>query len=197
MDEIAEYMTVEEAAALWKVRPERLIYTCDCGEIKGAAKLLDQWIIPAGMSRPVIKQIPHPPNKVSDESEGRTRKQQALVDSFKDDAVPFSVTEHKIGKTTYIVTSCYSKKATRTLAESMYSLILRDLESEGLLKLSVSEQEEIMKKVRKDEIAKQPSFSEYIKNVETMLTKMEFSEKDISMLLDKYAQVYRPLEERK
>jgi len=190
-DMTTEYMTVEEAAALWKVRPERVIYTCDCGEIKGAAKLSEQWIIPAGIPRPIIKQLPHPPSKPSDESKGRTRKQQALIDAFKDDAVPFSVMEHRIGNTTYIVTGCYSKKATRTLAETVFSMILRDTN------FSVSKQSEILKEFRKKEIEKQQSFSEYIKTIEKVLTNMGFSEKDISMLLDKYSEAYRPLEERK
>ena len=201
MDEInttSEYMTIEEAAALWKVRPERLIYTCDCGGVKGAAKLSNQWIIPAGIPRPVIKQIPHPPTKPSEENGERTRKQQALIDAFdKEDTVPFSVTEHRIGNTTYTVTSCYSKKATRTFAEIIFSMFLRDLEREGHLKLSVPRQQELIKEFRKNEVAKQPSFPEYVKSVENMLVKMEFSENDISMLLDKYVEAYRPLEERK
>jgi len=186
-----EYMTIEEASTLWKVRPERLVYTCECGELKGAAKLSEQWIIPAGMPRPIIKQLPHPPSKPSDKSEERTRKQQALIDAFKDDAVPFSVMEHRIGNTTYIVTGCYSKKATRTLAETVFSMILRDID------FSVSKQSEILKEFRRHEIEKQPSFSEYIKTIEKMLTNMGFSEKDISMLLDKYSEAYCPLEERK
>ena len=74
-------------------------------------------------------------------------------------------------------------------------MILRDLQSQGHIQLSVSKQEEILKEFRKTEIKKQPSFSEYIKGIREALIKMNFSEEDVAMLLDKYAESYSPLEE--
>ena len=193
----SEFMTVEEAAALWKVHPERITYTCENNGIEGAAKLSGQWIIPAGISRPVIKQIPRVPNKeLSDENSTRTRAQQALIEAFEGHAIPFSVSEHRIGKTTYIVTSCYSKSAKRTMAEAIFSLALRELENQGRLRLSISESEKILKSIRKSEIEKQPSFSQYMKGIEESLKKMDFCEDDVAMLLEKYAEAYQPLEER-
>jgi len=193
MNKTAMYMTVDEAAEIWKVRPERVIYTCDCGGIGGAAKLSGQWIIPASIPRPVIKYTP--PKRVESAvgNEKRTSKQQAIINAFKGDAIPFSVSEHIYGKTTYTVVSCYSKGAKRTMAEIKASWFLRCLERAGYIRLSASEHDELLKSVRDDEIRNQPSFSEYLIKIERALVKMEFSEEDIAMLLDKYAMVYKPL----
>jgi hypothetical protein len=187
MKETAKYMTVEEAAEIWKVRPERIIYTCECGGIDGAAILSGQWIIPTEISKPVIKQMPISSDKLPDENNKRTNKQQALVNAFKDDAIPFSVSEHQIGKKTFIVTSCYQKNATQTLSEIMFSLISRDFG------LSVSEHNKILKQIRQEQIDNQLSYSEYMENVKAMLIQMEFCEEDMAMLLDKYAEAYQPL----
>ena len=92
-----------------------------------------------------------------------------------------------------IVTSCYSKNATQTLSEIMFSLVLRELEKQGHLRVSIAEKEKALKKIRKDEIEKQPSYSEYMECMKERLIKMEFCEDDIAMLLDKYAEVYQPL----
>jgi len=190
MENLAEYMTIEEAAEMWKVRAEKIIYTCECGGIDGAAKLSGQWIIPVGIPEPIIMQIPSHSNEVPSEQNKRTKKQQAFIDAFRGDSIPFSVSEHQIGKKTFIVTSCYSKKATQTLSEIMFSLISRDFG------LSISEHNKILKQIRQEQIDKQLSYSEYMENVKMMLIQMEFCEDDIAMLLDKYAEVYQPLQER-
>jgi hypothetical protein len=147
----------------------------------------DLWIIPAGISKPVIKQMPISSDKLPDENNNRTKKQQALIEAFKDDAIPFSVSEHQIGKKTFIVTSCYSKNATQTLSEIMFSIISRNFG------LSISEHNKILKQIRQEQIDKQLSYSEYMENAKAMLTQMEFCEDDIAMLLDKYAEAYQPL----
>lgn len=95
--------------------------------------------------------------------------------------------------TTYIVTSCYSKTAKRTVVEMCMMYCLGCLEEDGRLQLSASERNELMKSVRDDEIANQPSFAEYLEKVRKALMKMEFSENDIAILLDKYAEAYKPL----
>ena len=79
MGKSAEYMTVKEAAEVWKVRAERVIYTCECGGIDGAAKLSGQWIIPAGIPEPIIMQIPSHSNELPAEQNKRTKKQQAFI----------------------------------------------------------------------------------------------------------------------
>ncbi len=186
-----EYMTVEEAAELWKVRPERIEYTCEQGGISGAAKLSGQWIIPAGTVRPVIRQIPQPPKEQSNVQSGRTRLQQALVDGFKDGNVPLGVFERKIGNATYIVTTYSSKDAKQTISEKILSMMLRDLD----VNMSASDYSKTMKEFRQKEIEQQPSYSEYMENAKEYLTKMGFGEEDIAMLLDKYAEAYKPLEE--
>ena len=187
MGKSAEYMTVKEAAEMWKVREERIIYTCECGGIDGAAKLSGQWIIPVGISEPIIMQIPSHSNELTAEQNKRTKKQQAFIDAFKGDAIPFSVSEHQHGKTKMIVTCCASKNATQTASEIMFSLISREFG------LSLSEHNKILEQIRQEQIEKQPSYSEYMESKKEMLIKMEFCEDDIAMLLDKYAEVYQPL----
>ena len=185
-------MTVECAAALWKVNPERITYTCEQGGIENAAKLSGQWIIPVETLRPVIRQIPPSSTKTADGHNKRTESQQAFVDAFKrNDAVPMGVFEHRIGNTLYRVTTCYSKKAKRTAAEVVFSMILRDEE----LHLSVAEQEKLKQEFRKVEIEKQPSLSDFLSEIKESLIRTKFCEEDIKMLLDKYAEAYQPLEE--
>lgn len=77
------YMTVEEAAELWKVRPARIIYTCECGGIGAAAKLSGQWIVPADIPRPTIKHLPRPSIQSTDEDGKRSAKHRAFIDAFR------------------------------------------------------------------------------------------------------------------
>lgn len=70
-------------------------------------------------------------------------------------------------------------------------MILRDLNSN----ISVTEYNKIMKELRQKEIERQPSYSEYMKNIKEGLGKMGFGEEDVATLMDKYAEAYRPLEE--
>ena len=186
----SEYMTVDEAAKLWKVRPERVTYTCEHDGIKGAAKLSGEWIIPTGTPRPVIRQIPHP-QKTSATQRNRTDMQQAIIESFKDGAIPFGVFKHRIGTTTFIVTTCFSKNAKKTAAEAIFSMILRDPE----VNIHCDEYIRIMKEFRQKEIERQPSYDEYLNHAQDYLVKMGFNEEDISLLMDKHAESYRPLEE--
>lgn len=186
-----EYMTIEEAAELRKVRSERIEYTCEKNGIEGAAKLCGKWIIPKDIVRPTISQLPRAKQSDTEARKNRTDVQQAFMDAFRDGAVPFGVRKHKIGKTTYIVTSCSSPNAKKTFSEIMLSMILRDLNSN----ISVTEYNKIMKELRQKEIERQPSYSEYMKNIKAGLGKMGFGEEDVATLMDKYAEAYRPLEE--
>ena len=195
MDTTLEYMTVEEATSKWKVRTERIILTCEHGGIKGAAKLSNQWIIPKGIPRPTIKKIPPTPRKFFDGKGSRTHKQQAFIDTFRDDIVPLHVDEYRIGNTVFTVTSCSSKKQKRTAVGAVYSLALRGLEMQEGIHISVAEREELLNELRQKEIEKQISFSEYMDYLKAALIKMDFCDDDIAMLLEKYAEAYRPLEE--
>ena len=193
MKEPTTYISVDEAARRWKVSPKRIIYTCESGGIEGAAKLSGQWIIPAALPRPTIKQLPTPVQKQPGGNKKRTSKHQAFINVFEGDGIPFNVSEYKTDKCTYIVTSCYSKQTKRTAAEAVASWRLRCLEREGYLHTSASERGEIMRAIRDDEIRKQPSLPEYLEQIEKALIKMEFPEEDIAMLLVKYAEAYKPL----
>ena len=193
MKETKTYISVDEAAQKWKVSPERVVYTCECGGIEDAAKLSGQWIIPAALPRPTIKYLPTPVQKLPDENNNRTSKHQAFIDAFEGDTIPFNVTEHVTDKGTFIVTSCYSKHTKRTATEVFASWLLRCLDREGHLRLSASEHNALMKSIRDDEIRNQPNLTDYLKRIEKALIKMEFAEDDIAMLLEKYAEEYKPL----
>ena len=47
-----EYISLKEAAAKWRTKPWYIAKACEAGQVPGAAKLGETWIIPADLERP-------------------------------------------------------------------------------------------------------------------------------------------------
>ena len=62
-----EYMTIQEAAALWSLSERRVQVLCSSGRIEGAAMFGRQWAIPANASKPVDARVNYRKKKVTNE----------------------------------------------------------------------------------------------------------------------------------
>ena len=60
-----EYMTIQEAAALWSLSERRVQVLCSSGRIEGAAMFGRQWAIPAYASKPVDARVSNKKKKQS------------------------------------------------------------------------------------------------------------------------------------
>ena len=48
-----DWITTKEAAKLWDISTRRVQILCDKGQIDGAARLGDIWVIPKGAEKPL------------------------------------------------------------------------------------------------------------------------------------------------
>ena len=192
MEQIQNFMTVDEAATLWKVRPERIIYTCECGEINGSARLSDQWIIPMGIERPKIKRLPIETDQSEKSDSKRTELQQMFIDAFEHDSLPTKIIQQKIGKKTFTIVCRHPNDAKYTYTEMGYNIILGEMERTGI-NISSEEREEILRCARRYDINQRPTLTEYLEGMKENLIEAGFSDEDISMMLDKYAEHYHPI----
>lgn len=48
-----EWMTVQEAGALWGITTRRAQFLCANGKVEGAQKLGNIWVIPKGAQKPI------------------------------------------------------------------------------------------------------------------------------------------------
>lgn len=62
-----EYMTIQEAAALWSISERRVQVLCSSDRIEGAAMFGRQWAIPANASKPVDARVNYRKKKVTNE----------------------------------------------------------------------------------------------------------------------------------
>jgi len=193
MSNLIEYFTLEETAKLWKVTPERILYTLEHFGIDGAAKLGSTWIFPKDLPRPKIKMIPVEKSADLPLPNGRTKLQQCFIDSFNGDGIPMGVYERVIGNTTYRIVEKSAKGANRTLREVMLRRVYREIEEDPDILWSSHDTNAALKKLHKEEVEQQPSLEEYLEGKRKMLADMNFDEEDIKMLLGKYAEYYTPL----
>lgn len=185
-------MTIDEAATLWKVRPERIIYTCECGKIEGAARLSDQWIIPTGIKRPKIKRLPTTSESSEEARPQRTELQQMFIDAFTIDSVPTQIIQHKVGKKIINIVCRHSNDDQYTSSEIGYAIIFGEMERAGI-PISDVERNEIFRCARQYHIHQQPTLTEYLDSMKEGLIEMDFCDEDIAMMLDQYATHYHPI----
>lgn len=71
LEDLMEYMTIQEAAALWSLSERRVQVLCSSGRIEGAAMFGRQWAIPANASKPVDARVNYRKKKVTNEIQCR------------------------------------------------------------------------------------------------------------------------------
>lgn len=115
-----EYMSIEDAAKKWRTKSWYIARACDLGQVPGAAKLGESWIIPANMVRPemhIPRDVPTQ-KKVEHGSDYKDTIFRMTETGFPD----FNVVTMKIGNTTYNVYGSFAPTATKTLTEKLLDM---------------------------------------------------------------------------
>jgi len=185
-----EYTSLAECAKKWKIPAAKIKQLCEEDKLEGAAKLGGTWIIPADIEKPVIEIVTE--SRLSKSVTPKNSVQEAALKHIED-GVPFTVNEHKIGKTTFIVSSVFKRQGP-TLEEQIMSLIVRDIEKETGRYIPVKEFQDMRYEMRKNSNAAKTTFDDYIYTYRTRLESYGFSEEDIGVLLEKIAADYEPFE---
>ncbi len=179
---IAQFLTLKEAAKKWRTNPGYLRKACELGQVSGAAKLGDEWIIPADMERPQMK-IPRdnpPPKKVEHGSDYKDAIYRMTMKGFPD----FNVMTHTIGRTTYVVYSSFSPSARETLEEKLFRLAMRNA-SEDLGLSSSPVDKEAMRKIREDALSRMPSDEKLREYYHNKFVEIGFNEEELDVLMAK------------
>lgn len=119
-----EYISLKEAATKWCTKPWYIAKACDAGQVPGAAKLGETWIIPADLDRPEMH-IPkeEPPSRpVEHGSHYKDYIFRATVRGFPD----FNVIVEEIGGTIYTFGGIFDPTARYTFAETAVNAGLRE-----------------------------------------------------------------------
>ena len=177
-----QYMTIKEAAQKWHTNPGYLRKACALGQVSGAAKLGNEWIIPADMERPPMK-VPRekvPPKKIEHGSAYKDQIYKMTMEGFPD----FNVVTMEIGRTTYVVYGSFSPKASETLEEKLLRISLRQAGEElGMPGLTLDA--ETKRKVREEALSKLPSNEKLREYYRTKFLEIGFNDEELAVLMSK------------
>ncbi len=174
-----EYISLEEAAKKWRTKPWYISKACDAGQVPGAAKLGDTWIIPSDLERPEMH-IQRDEQKATTAVEHGSAYKDAIYRMTMDSFPNFNVTTTTIGKTTYTVYSAFSPDATETLEEKLLRLVMRDV--------GVPRDEESKRKLAEFKAqaqAKLPSSDQLRDYYRTKFIEIGFSDEELAVLMEK------------
>ncbi len=174
-----EYISIKEAAKKWHTKPWYIAKSCDTGQVPGAAKLGDTWIIPSDLERPEMHIQRDEPKTSKVHEHGSAYKDtiyQMTMNSFPN----FDVTTTTIGKTTYTVYSAFSPDSTETLEEKILRLAMHDL---GMSYYDVDKDE--MAKFKAKARSKLPSADQLREYYRTKFIEIGFSNEELDVLMDK------------
>lgn len=194
-EQTKQYDTLEATAKKWRVSAERLKNACEQGDVNGAALFNGEWIIPVNIDRPYIKKLPQPPKPATKylDSQGeivaRTPVQEAVIRAVDRGDNLGLVSEHRIGNTTYIVSSSFKRQG-QTADEIVFNRILRGLEDEGLIsKFPDAKQRKEIDDMRYDVRRNSPVFTttkgEKMDNYRKMLLHYGFTSDEVERLMTK------------
>ena len=143
-----EYISLKEAAAKWRTKPWYIAKACDAGQVPGAAKLGDTWIIPADLERPemhIPKEEPEP-RPVQHGSHYKDYIYRSTMRGFPD----FNVIVEEMGGTIYFFGGSYDPTAKYTFAEKAVNAGLREFPPGKPPKEVAKLAKEIKARARKD-----------------------------------------------
>ncbi len=195
------FLTLAETAKKWHISVSRLQQACDEGVIEGAALLSGQWIIPSEAPRPKIKREPKgapPPAQYTDATArtvtARTPVQAAVIRVISEGKNLGYVSEHTIGKTTYIVSSIFPRQG-RTLSEAFYQLLLDRLRMDGQLtqfpdKDERAKNDAFMKELRRKDPVFTTTREDKMKAMRARLAEYDFTAEEIEILMAKIEEDY-------
>lgn len=181
------YMTTKEAAAKWGIQEWRVKEGCETNQIPNVARLGEQWIIPVDEEKPELKfpRTPPEPKKSEHGSDYKDIIYENTMRGFPD----FNIQTHKIGNTTYIVSSSFSPSSGRTLREAAFLLDLhlfnKTLKENGYSEISVNESDAQFRKLHQEERENMPSDDERREYYYNKFVEIGFNEQEISDLMKK------------
>ena len=143
-----EYISLKDAAAKWRTKAWYIAKASEAGQVPGAAKLGDTWIIPADLERPEM----HIPKEepVSRPLEHGSHYKDYIYRSTMNGFPDFNVIIEEIGGTTYFIGGSYDPAAKYTLAEKVINAGLREYAPDKPPKEVAKLAKEIKKEARKD-----------------------------------------------
>ncbi|MCL2433110.1 MAG: hypothetical protein FWD16_01130 [Clostridia bacterium] len=181
-----EFMSIADCAKNWKLPSDKIVQFCEDGEIAGAAKRGDVWIIPITAKQPAPKVA----SRLSKTVVPTNSLQEAALKHIEE-GVPFDVHEHTIGNRTFIVSSIFQRQGP-TIDEHLVSLAIHDIEKESGQFFPVKDIQDLKQKVRKNSNAAKATFDDYIYTYRERLKRFGFSDGDIEVLLERIAADYEP-----
>ena len=183
-----QYITLKQAAQKWKSKAWYISKACDAGQIPEAVKLNDEWIIPADLERPNMH--------LEYKSEVKDLKYEH-GDGYKDaiyamtmDSFPnFDVQTYDIRGRKYIVYSCFSPDSKTTTRETLWRYAMRkateECKNEDSEYLDEQQQEEELRKIREEDIARMPSSKDLREYYFNRFVEIGFSDTELAELMEK------------
>lgn len=143
-----EYISLKEAATKWRTQPWYIAKACDAGQVPGAAKLGDTWIIPVDLDRPemhIPREEPEP-RPIQHGSHYKDYIYRTTMRGFPD----FNVIVEEIGGTIYCIGGSYAPTAKYTFVEKAVNAGLREFPPGKTPKEVAKMAKEIKAQARKD-----------------------------------------------
>ena len=179
-----EYMSVADCVRQWKMPRERINQLCEDGEIIGAAKLDNAWIIPVDTDKPFVKsQLSRPVIP------GNKLQEAALEHIEKGDH--FDVEERIVDGKPFIVSRVYPRQGP-VKEELLLQFVVSMLEKEQEIRFNSKGIAELKTKLRRESDAAKETFEDYIQSYRKRLKSYGFSDADVEVLLEKIAADYEP-----
>lgn len=171
-------MSLKKAAKKWHSKPWYIAKACEAGQILSAAKVDDEWIIPADMERPPmhIHKEESKPAPVQHGSEYKDSIYKMTMHSFPD----FNVMVKEIGGTIYHVYGCFSPTARLTATEKVVHAALRDFN--GKVPADVQALANELCEESRENIPTDDQLRKYYLD---KFTEIGFSQEEISVLMNK------------
>ena len=174
-----EYISLKEAAAKWRTKPWYIAKACEAGQVSGAAKLGETWIIPADLERPemhIPKEEPEP-RPVQHGSDYKDHIYHSTMRGFPD----FNVIVEKIGGTIYTIGGSYDPGAKYTFIERAVNAGLREYPPGKIPK----DVKKLADEIKKESRANIPTSEQLRQYYRYKFEEIGFTAEEISTLMSK------------
>lgn len=174
-----EYISLKEAAAKWRTKPWYIAKACEAGQVPGAAKLGETWIIPADLERPEMHIPKEEPESrpVQHGSDYKDHIYRSTMRGFPD----FNVIVEKIDGTIYTIGGLYDPGAKYTFVERAVNAGLREYPSGKIPK----DVKKLADEIKRDSRAKIPTSEQLRQYYRYKFEEIGFTAEEIAELMSK------------
>ena len=174
-----EYISLKEAAAKWRTKPWYIAKACEAGQVPGAAKLGETWIIPADLERPEMHIPKEEPESrpVQHGSDYKAHIYRSTMRGFPD----FNVIVEKIDGTIYTIGGLYDPGAKYTFVERAVNAGLREYPSGKIPK----DVKKLADEIKRDSRAKIPTSEQLRQYYRYKFEEIGFTAEEIAELMSK------------